>query len=59
NRIRGGDQQIWTFGLNWYINNVIKAQLNYQYVDVNRLTAAGARLGQDVDQISMRWQFAF
>jgi len=59
NRIRGGDQQIWTFGLNWYINNVIKAQLNYQYVDVNRLTAAGARLGQDIDQISMRWQFAF
>jgi phosphate-selective porin OprO/OprP len=59
NRIRGGEQDIWTVGLNWYINNAIKAQLNYQFVDVNRLTAAGARLGQDVDQISMRWQFAF
>jgi len=59
NRIRGGEQELWTFGLNWYINNTIKAQLNYQLVNVDRLTAAGARLGQDVDQISMRWQFAF
>ena len=47
------------FGLNWYINNAIKTQLNYQYVNVNRLNAAGSTIGQDIDQISMRLQFAF
>jgi phosphate-selective porin OprO and OprP len=59
NRVRGGVQDIWTVGLNWYINNAIKTQLNYQYVDVNRLNAAGQTLNQDIDQISMRLQFAF
>ena len=59
NRVRGGVQDIWTFGLNWYINNAIKTQLNYQYVNVDRLNAAGQSLNQDIDQISMRLQFAF
>ena len=59
NRVRGGDQDIWTFGLNWYINNAIKTQLNYQYVKVDRLNGAGLQIGQDIDQISMRLQFAF
>ena len=44
NRVRGGVQDIWTVGLNWYINNAIKTQLNYQYVDVNRLNADAAGL---------------
>ncbi len=59
NRVRGGNQDIWTFGLNWYINNAIKTQLNYQYVNVDRLNGAGLQIGQDIDQISMRLQFAF
>jgi phosphate-selective porin OprO and OprP len=59
NRVRGGVQDIWTVGLNWYINNAIKTQLDYQAVDVNRLNAAGQSLNQDIDQISMRLQFAF
>ena len=59
NRVRGGVQDIWTVGLNWYINNAIKTQLNYQNVNVNRLNAAGQSLSQDIDQISMRLQFAF
>ena len=58
NRIRGGEQDIWTVGLNWYINNAIKAQLNYQFVDVNRLNAAGAatRPGRrpDIDALAVR-----
>jgi phosphate-selective porin OprO and OprP len=59
NRVRGGVQDIWTVGLNWYMNNAIKTQLNYQAVNVNRLNAAGQSLNQDIDQISMRLQFAF
>ena len=59
NRVRGGLQDIWTFGVNWYINNTIKTQLNYQNVSVNRLNAAGVQIGQDIDQVSMRLQVAF
>ncbi len=42
-----------------YINNAIKTQLSYQYVTVDRLNVAGQSLNQDIDQISMRLQFAF
>ena len=59
NRVRGGEQDIWTLGLNWYLNNTVKVQLNYQDVNVDRLNAAGAKVSQDIDQVSMRLQFAF
>ncbi len=36
--IRGGDQRIWSAGLNWYPNQVIRLMLDYQHVDVSRLT---------------------
>lgn len=39
--IRGGEQDIWTFGLNWYLNQNVRATLNYFIVDVNRLNPAG------------------
>jgi phosphate-selective porin OprO/OprP len=39
--IRGGDQQIWTFGLNWYPNTAIKVMMNYLLIDVARLNPAG------------------
>ena len=58
NRVRGGSQDIWTLGLNWYLNNAVKVQLNYQNVDVDRLNASGDSIGQDLDQVSMRLQFA-
>ena len=40
--IRGGTQDIWTFGLNWYLNNNLKTSFNYMLVDVDRLNPAGA-----------------
>jgi phosphate-selective porin OprO/OprP len=58
NRVRGGSQDIWTLGLNWYLNNAVKVQLNYQNVNVDRLNASGASIDQDLDQVSMRLQFA-
>ncbi|HEV8442983.1 MAG TPA: porin [Steroidobacteraceae bacterium] len=39
--VRGGDQQIWTFGVNWYPNPNIKVMLDYLLIDVNRLNPAG------------------
>src|SRR5439155_22654317 len=44
--IRGGVQKIASVGVNWYLNPDIRFMLDYQHVDVNRLNAAGAQIGQ-------------
>jgi phosphate-selective porin OprO/OprP len=57
--IRGGEQKITTLGVNWYPNNVVRFLLDYQWVRVNRLNATGASIGEDVNVVSFRSQFAF
>jgi phosphate-selective porin OprO/OprP len=70
--VRGGEQQIWTLGLNWYPNATVRFQADYQHVDVNRLSAggttfgagvltppAGAQIGQTFSIWSLRTQYAF
>jgi phosphate-selective porin OprO/OprP len=54
--IRGGEQSIWTVGLNWYPNNALRFLLNYQRDQITRLSATGAQAGQDLDAISLRLQ---
>jgi len=39
--VRGGDQQIWTLGVNWFPNANVKVMLNYLLIDVDRLNPAG------------------
>lgn len=39
--VRGGDQQVWTFGVNWFPNPNFKVMVNYLLIDVNRLNPAG------------------
>ena len=39
--VRGGVQDIWTFGVNWYINTNVKLMFNWLHVDVDRLNPAG------------------
>ncbi|HET7809004.1 MAG TPA: porin, partial [Steroidobacteraceae bacterium] len=39
--IRGGDQQVWTLGVNWFPNPNVKVMLNYLLIDVDRLNPAG------------------
>lgn len=39
--IRGGVQDIWTLGVNWYLNPNVKLMFNWQHVDVDRLNPAG------------------
>ena len=39
--VRGGEQSIWTFGINWYINTNLRLLFNYLRVDVDRLNPAG------------------
>lgn len=57
--VRGGEQKITTLGVNWYPNAVFRFQAQYQQVEVDRLSAAGAQVGEDVNTLSLRSQFAF
>ena len=65
--IRGGKQSIAAGGINWYLNPVVRFMLDYQHVDIDRLspsatgylTPVGARIGQKYSVISLRSQLAF
>ncbi|HEX8232066.1 MAG TPA: porin [Caulobacteraceae bacterium] len=57
--IRGGEQEIWTLGLNWYLNTAIRFMFDYQHVDIDRLNSAGLQIGQEYDAIAVRSQLAF
>ncbi|HET7808972.1 MAG TPA: porin [Steroidobacteraceae bacterium] len=39
--VRGGDQEVWTLGVNWFPNPNVKVMLNYILIDVDRLNPAG------------------
>lgn len=65
--IRGGDEQNWTLGLNWYPNAISRVMLDYAQVKVDRLspnaanyqTPTGAQIGQSYGVLSGRAQLAF
>jgi phosphate-selective porin OprO/OprP len=65
--IRGGDQKIWSVGLNWYPNQVFHFMLDFDHVDIGRLspnaaiysTPVGAQIGQTYNVIALRSQAAF
>lgn len=40
--VRGGDQQVWTLGVNWFPNPNVKIMVDYMLIDVDRLNPAGA-----------------
>ena len=65
--VRCGDEQNWTFGLNWYPNSIARFILDYSQVKIDRLspnatnyqTPTGAQIGQSYGVLSGRAQFAF
>ncbi len=69
--IRGGEQTIWSLGVNWYLNNVVTLEAAYRNVSVDRLSpggtafiagstpAAGVQVGQDLNIWSLRTQYSF
>ncbi len=67
NAIRGGASQIWSFGLNWYPNQVFRVMLDVDHVRIERLspnaalfqTPTGAQIGQDYTVVAVRTQAAF
>jgi len=69
--VRGGDQRIATFGVNWYPNSAVRIALDYQLIDVSRVqppesvTTAGMPTlpvvngGQNLQTVAMRMQIGF
>lgn len=58
-RVRGGEQTIWSGGVNWFPNSAVKFSLHYLDVSVDRLNGAGQQAGQDYRAVNLRSQFAF
>ncbi len=56
--VRGGEQKIWTAGINWYPNSVLRFALDYQWIDIGRLSGAGGNVGQDLQALSLRSQLS-
>jgi phosphate-selective porin OprO/OprP len=54
--IGGGQQDVWTLGLNWYPNNVVKFQLNYNNLKVNHPNAPANDIS--ADSVVLRSQIA-
>jgi phosphate-selective porin OprO/OprP len=75
NAVRGGEQDIWTLAVNWYLNSNFRLQFNYLDIDVGRLNPSrtgslvfgpapasppfGAQIGQHLHAYALRSQFAF
>jgi len=59
NRVRGGEQAIWSLGVNWFPNPAVKFMLGVQDVSIERRSASGASLDQDYRAVNLRSQFAF
>lgn len=64
--VRGGEQTISTLGLNWFPNNIVRFQLQFQDVSVDRLNpgtvglaTVGAQIGQDFQTVILRSQVSF
>lgn len=55
--VRGGEQKIWTVGLNWYLSGSFRVLVDYMFVDVNKLSAAGVQVGQTFNALGARFQF--
>lgn len=57
--VRGGEQAIWSGGVNWFANPAVKFSLHYLDVSVDRPNSAGQQTGQDYQTVNLRSQFAF
>jgi phosphate-selective porin OprO/OprP len=42
NTVRGGDQRIFTAGLNWYPNNVVRFAVNYELIQNSKLQSGSS-----------------
>jgi len=59
--IRGGKEEGYTVGINWYPNSAIRFLFDYQHEEVDRIgtTAPFRQIGQNVDILTARAQLSF
>lgn len=57
--IRGGQQRIYTLGLNWYLNPTLRIMVDVQHVKIDRLGATGLQIGQSFNTLGARGQVSF
>jgi phosphate-selective porin OprO/OprP len=57
--VNGGEQKISSIGLNWYLNPDMRMMFDLQHVNIDRLNAAGAQVGQKYNAVAMRAQYVF
>jgi len=58
-RVRGGQQDITSLGLNWQLNPGVRFVFQGQEVKIERQNAAGADIGQTYHSFAARAQFGF
>ncbi|HEV2560538.1 MAG TPA: porin [Rhizomicrobium sp.] len=60
--VRGGEQKIWSAGINWYPNSALRFAADYQHIDISRLGNSapflGLSVGQKLDAVSLRAQIS-
>jgi phosphate-selective porin OprO/OprP len=69
NGVAGGVQNIWTIGVNWYVNRNVRIMVNYLHGTVDKFAGAaiagppafpvGTDIGSKFDALAMRTQIAF
>jgi phosphate-selective porin OprO and OprP len=61
--LRGGDQKIWTAGINWYPVSALKFELQYQAIDFDKIGTRGSvtntQIGQNLSTFALRTQVSF
>jgi len=58
-RVRGGQQDVTTLGLDWQLNPAIRFVFEGQSVKVDRLNSAGVQVGQSYNAFAIRTQYGF
>lgn len=58
--VRGGEQKIFTIGVNWYLNNVVRLGLYDEVISIDKQKAYNnfTQIGQDMNVFGMRLQFS-
>lgn len=57
--IAGGEEEVTALGVNWYLNQNVKLQLQDNIISVDKIASAGSavQVGQDLNVVALRLQF--